>query len=98
MSRIIVEVAYALPKQQWLRSLDLAQGATAAEAIAASGVLAQFPQIDLSRQAIGIFGRIIRPEHRLQSGDRVEIYRALIIDPKSARRLRAKNTEPIKAG
>lgn len=98
MAKITVEVAYALPEQQWLQALCLTEGATAAEAIAASGVLSQFPEIDLSRQAIGVFGRIIRPEQPLKAGDRVEIYRALLVDPKSARRLRAKKTIPIKAG
>lgn len=86
---ISVEVAYALPGQQWLRVLRLPIGVTAREAIDSSGVLIHFPEIDLSHQLVGIFGTIVPLEHELKEGDRVEIYRPLMVDPKLARRQRA---------
>lgn len=84
-----VEIAYALPETQLLIELEVAAGATAREAIENSGILQRFPEIDLSRQKIGIFGKVVKPDCVLNSGDRVEIYRPLIADPKDARRRRA---------
>jgi putative ubiquitin-RnfH superfamily antitoxin RatB of RatAB toxin-antitoxin module len=85
-----VEIAYALPETQLLIELEVVAGTTAGEAIENSGILQRFPQIDLSRQKIGIFGKVVEPDRVLSSGDRVEIYRPLIADPKDARRRRAK--------
>lgn len=84
-----VEIAYALPETQLLIELEVAAGTTAREAIENSGILQRFPEIDLSRQKIGIFGKAVKPDCVLNSGDRVEIYRPLIADPKDARRRRA---------
>ena len=86
---ITVEVVYALPGNQLLVELSVVPGTTAREAIARSGILARFPQIDPDRQRIGIFGRVVKADAVLQAGDRVEIYRPLIADPKEARRRRA---------
>lgn len=86
---ITVEVVYALPGNQLLVELSVVPGTTAREAIAQSGILARFPQIDPDRQRIGIFGRVVKADAVLQAGDRVEIYRPLIADPKEARRRRA---------
>ena len=88
---IQVEVAYARPERQELIALTLAEGATVLDAINASGLLDVFPEIDLEQQHIGIFGRVLRDpaHHLLSAGDRVEIYRPLIIDPKEARAARA---------
>jgi len=85
---ITVEVVYALPGDQLLVELSVAPGTTAREAIAQSGILARFPQIDPDRQKMGIFGRVVKADAVLQAGDRVEIYRPLIADPKEARRRR----------
>jgi hypothetical protein len=85
-----VEIAYALPETQLLIELEVVAGTTVGEAIENSGILQRFPQIDLSRQKIGIFGKVVEPDRVLSSGDRVEIYRPLIADPKDARRRRAK--------
>ena len=88
MERLRVEVVYALPDSQHVLSVSLAPGATVADAIKASGICAQHPEIDFARQAVGIFGRRVRLNQRLRQDDRVEIYRALVADPKMSRRQR----------
>jgi putative ubiquitin-RnfH superfamily antitoxin RatB of RatAB toxin-antitoxin module len=90
MSELLtVEVAYATPHQQALIALDLPAPATVANAIKASGVLAQFPELAETTLTVGIFGRVTTLEQALKAGDRVEIYRPLVHNPKDARRLRA---------
>ena len=84
-----VEVAYAEPSEQALIPLDMAEGGRAEEAIRRSGVLERFPAIDLTRNKIGIFGKVCGLDRILAEGDRVEIYRLLLTDPKQARRSRA---------
>lgn len=88
-SKINVEVVYALPDRQMIVRLAVAMGATAAAAIEQSGIVDSFPGIVASRARIGIFGTLIKPETILSDGDRVEIYRPLIADPKESRRRRA---------
>jgi putative ubiquitin-RnfH superfamily antitoxin RatB of RatAB toxin-antitoxin module len=81
-----VGVAYADKfKQTWLK-LDVPDGSTARDAIERSGLLGQFPEIDLSANKIGIFGRFITPETALNDGDRVEIYRPITADPETVPR------------
>ena len=84
-----VEVAYALPHQQFLRRLKMPSGSTVRQAIVQSGVLSKFPDIDLKSVKVGIFSRPVSLGVLLNSGDRVEIYRPLILSPTDARRLRA---------
>lgn len=84
-----VEVVYALRDRQVLLTLEVEEGTTARQAVERSGVLQRFPEIDLARAGLGIFGRVVAPDTRLRDGDRVEIYRSLIADPKDARRTRA---------
>jgi hypothetical protein len=86
---IRVEVAYATPETQWLIPLDLPDSTSAEAAIAASGLLAICPELDLAALNIGIFGRVCPLSEPLRAGDRVEIYRPLACDPKTARRQRA---------
>ncbi len=88
---IRVELAYAEADRQVLLALDVLRGSTAREVVVASGLQAQFPQLDLSESPLGIFGKLIAdPQRRvLEEGDRVEIYRALVADPKEARKQRA---------
>jgi putative ubiquitin-RnfH superfamily antitoxin RatB of RatAB toxin-antitoxin module len=88
---IRVEVAYALPDRQRIVALDVEEGCTALAAAQRSGIAAEFPDIDLARAALGIFGRRLENPAAtpLQAGDRVEIYRPLLIDPKTVRRQRA---------
>ncbi len=62
------------------------------DAIERSGILAQFPEIDLDTQKVGVFGKVLALETKLEDGDRVEIYRPLIADPKTLK-ARAKNEE-----
>ena len=84
-----VEVAYALSHQQFLRRLTMSSGSTVRQAIVQSGVLSKFPEIDLKSVKVGIFSRPVDLDVLLNSGDRVEIYRPLILSPTDARRLRA---------
>lgn len=80
---------YALRGAQDCVSLELAPGATLRDAILASGLLRRHPEIDLARQKIGVYGRVKAAEAAAADGDRIEIYRALALEPKEARRRRA---------
>ncbi len=85
-----VEVIYALPEQQELILVDVAEDATVEQAILQSGILKRFPEIDLKTAKIGIFSQKATLNDKLHEHDRVEIYRPLKIDPKKARRVRMK--------
>lgn len=85
-----IEVVYAHAARQYLVRLDLLEGATAAEAVRRSGLLAKMPETEVTCCRLGIFGRVVEPEQPLHDGDRVEIYRPLQADPKLARRARAR--------
>jgi putative ubiquitin-RnfH superfamily antitoxin RatB of RatAB toxin-antitoxin module len=87
---IRVEVVYALPQEQVVVSLQVDSGTTLAQAIECSGLLERYPEIDLSRNRVGIFGKLVDLDATLRDRDRVEIYRPLLADPKEARRRRAK--------
>lgn len=82
---IKVTVAFATPTRQLELPVVVASNATAAFAIRRSGILEAFTEIDLSQAVIGIFGKKVFLDARLQEGDRIEIYRPLCIDPKTAR-------------
>lgn len=86
---LCVEVAYAEPERQFLRALELPPGATVADAIAASNVAREFA-IDVQFLGVSIWSRVTDHLAPLQDGDRVELLRPLKIDPKDARRKRAK--------
>ena len=86
---ISVEVAYGIPRQQAVLRVELQAGSTVAEAIERSGVRGQFPGLVVDPAAVGIFGRKVSLDRVLQNGDRVEIYRPLIADPREVRRQRA---------
>jgi len=86
---IDVEVAYATAEQQVIVVLQVTAGSTVESAILASGVLCRFPEIDLLNAKVGIFAGICSLDRPLKQGDRVEIYRPLLHDPKEARRQRA---------
>ncbi|HSG35489.1 MAG TPA: RnfH family protein [Sphingomonadaceae bacterium] len=91
---IHVEVAYALRERQALVAVEIEEGATIEEAIQHSGILKTFPEIDLMRAKVGIFGRPVALDERMREGDRVEIYRPLIADPKEVRRRKAGQSTP----
>jgi len=84
-----VEVAYALPARQVIVRLQVPAGTTAREAVLRSAIATQFPGLDAEASPLGIFGKAVADGQVLQEGDRVEIYRPLIADPKEARRARA---------
>lgn len=86
--QITVEVVLALPEQQIVRRVSLANGATALEALQASGLEREWPE-RVDPQRLGVHARRVAPEHRVNDGDRIEIYRPLALDPKEARRRRA---------
>lgn len=92
---ITIEVAYATAEQQALLSLQVPVGTTMPDAIQRSGILQQFPELDPETATLGIFSRPEKvPASRvLQEGDRVEIYRPLLIDPKEARKERAEKAK-----
>ncbi|HEX6928322.1 MAG TPA: RnfH family protein [Gammaproteobacteria bacterium] len=83
---ISIEVAYARPQEQLLVPLRVPAGTTAMQAIVRSGIQERFPELDLSKARIGVFGRLCPHDRVLEAGDRVEIYRPLAADPKEARR------------
>jgi uncharacterized protein len=86
---IEVEVAYAKPEEQVIVTIKVPQGTTIAQAVKLSGLLARFPEISHSELKVGVFGVLCKPDQLLNQGDRVEIYRPLVHDPKEARRQRA---------
>ncbi|NNJ64608.1 MAG: RnfH family protein [Xanthomonadales bacterium] len=89
-SRIDVEVAYATPEKQRIVTLTVEDGCTVEEAIERSNIREEFPDLEVYPAAVGVFSRKVPLGHRLRDGDRVEIYRPLIADPKESRRARAK--------
>jgi len=93
-----VEVAYARPDVQVVVSVEVAEGATIREAIERSGLLERFPEIDLEAQRVGVFGKLSKLDASVQARDRVEIYRALIADPKEVRKQRAAQGKRMKKG
>ena len=95
---IRVEVVYAKGPQQALLSVDLPEGQTVKDAIERSGILGRFPDIDLAVNKIGIFGKVTTLDNTLADGDRVEIYRPLIADPKEARKKRAAEGKTMRKG
>lgn len=97
-NEITVEVAYALPEEQLIVPIKVETGTTAEQAIYASGIIKKFPDIDLSVNKVGIFGKAIRLDTVLRHLDRVEIYRPLIADPKEVRKQRAADGKIMKKG
>lgn len=81
-----VGVTYSEPGQQLWLNIEVPDTATVREAIERSGILKQFPHIDLDGQKLGIFGRLVKPDAALRGGDRVEIYRAITCDPQTVPR------------
>lgn len=87
--KIKVEVAYALPDKQAIVEVEVAEGTTAMEAVEQSGITARFEGIDIENARLGIFGKVASNTQVLKAGERVEIYRPLIADPKEVRKARA---------
>ncbi|MCG8710560.1 RnfH family protein [Brenneria sp. 4F2] len=93
MPDIRVGVVYALSARQYLRSVTLTEGSTVEQAIVASGLLELRRDIDLRSNKVGIYSKAVKLTDTLNDGDRVEIYRPLIADPKELRRQRAERAK-----
>lgn len=87
--KIVVEVCYALPDKQTLLSLEVPQEHTIKDIILESGIVELYPEIDLEGVKVGIFSKLAKMGDTLHAGDRIEIYRPLIADPKEVRKQRA---------
>ncbi len=98
MPLLEVQVAYALPAETTLIDLRVDSETTVRSAIEGSGLLARHPEIDLDRNKVGVFGRLVKLDSRLRQGDRIEIYRALRADPKEIRRQRAAEGKVMRKG
>lgn len=79
-----IEVAYALPDEQFLFEQDVEEGCTIEQALKTSKLLEEFP--DLNVDKVGIFGRLMPADTPLREGDRIEVYRPLKVDPRERRR------------
>jgi len=90
MALITVEVVYANETTQQVLNVSLKAQSSIEKAIDYSGILMMFPEIDLTQQKVGIFGQIKKLSDPISPGDRIEIYRPLLVDPKEARKKRAK--------
>ncbi len=90
---IQVEVAFALPTKQSIVEVMLKEGATIEDAIAASKITDLYPDSDIEHAKVGIWSRTAKRSDTLKDGDRVEIYRPLIADPKEVRKRRAEKAK-----
>lgn len=95
---IEVEVAYARPEAQVILTVKVSPGTTVEDAVKLSGILHNFPEIDLAVNKVGVFGKLTKLNAPLRAGDRVEIYRQLIADPKEVRKQRAAQGKAMKKG
>lgn len=97
-NKIHIEIAYATPERQLILEQDVEPGTNPRQAVIDSTIDQHFPEIDKQNCDIGIFGKVIRPDHELETGDRIEIYRPLIADPKEVRKKRAAQGLRMKKG
>lgn len=95
---IDVEIAYARPDAQVILKLRVPADTTVEQAVRDSGILERFPEIELGKNQVGIFGKLNKLDAPLRNGDRVEIYRPLIADPKEVRKQRAAEGKRMKKG
>ena len=95
---MLVEVAYALENKQTLLELKVSEGTTLKQAVELSGIIDIYPQIDLTKDKTGIFGKIAKLDAILREKDRIEIYRPLIADPKQVRKERAAKGKAMRSG
>ena len=97
--KITVEIVYATADQQELMAVEVEPGTTVEQLIEYSGILEKYPEIDIGKaNKFGIFGKLTKLNTVLREKDRVEIYRALIADPKEVRRKRAAEGKQMKKG
>jgi putative ubiquitin-RnfH superfamily antitoxin RatB of RatAB toxin-antitoxin module len=93
-----VEVAYAKAEVQVILSVEAEEGMTVRQVIERSGVLEQFPEIDLEQNKVGIFSKLSKLDATVRAKDRIEIYRPLIADPKAVRQQRAAEGKKMSKG
>ena len=93
-----IEVAYALRHKQTLLNIEVDDNTSVEDAIQQSNILKKYPEINLKKNKVGIFGRITALDVKLREKDRVEIYRPLIADPKEVRKLRATEGKIMRSG
>ena len=90
---IRVEVVFALPDKATCLSVEVPQGSTAEQVVIQSGIVDKCPEIDVNKLTLGIWNRTCKLNAEVHEGDRIEIYRPLIADPKDARRRRAEKAK-----
>jgi uncharacterized protein len=96
---ITIEIAYAKPLEQVLLSIQVSPEINVKQAIMQSDILERFPEIDLDKDnKVGIFGKVVTLNQSLRNGDRIEIYRPLIANPKEVRKQRAAEGKKFKKG
>lgn len=92
-SNITIEIVYGTPHKQYAMQLAVAEQCTVEQAIISSNILKQCPEIDLKQNAVGIWNKTCKLDTTLENGDRIEIYRPLIADPKEVRKRRAEQAK-----
>lgn len=95
---IRVEVAYARPDRQLIMPVEAPEGATLEQVIVHSGIQEQFPEIELQTSKFGVFGKLSKRSAVARAGDRIEIYRPLLADPKEVRKRRAAEGKRMRRG
>ncbi|MGL4615676.1 MAG: RnfH family protein [Shewanella sp.] len=91
--KFVVDVIYALPTQQKVIAVSVQAGTSAIDVVRQSNIVSYFPEIDLATVKLGVFSNVVKHEHVILPGQRVEIYRPLIADPKDVRRRRAEKAK-----
>lgn len=89
-AKLLIELIYALPHEQEILTIEVDESISVEQAIIQSKILQRYPEIDLTINKVGIFSKACKLTDKIHSGDRIEIYRPLIADPKEARKARAK--------
>lgn len=89
LKKILIELVYALPDEQKILEIEVAPDTNVKQAIELSGILQQYPEIDLTKNKVGIFSKVTKLDTLLRERDRIEIYRPLIADPKEVRKKKA---------
>jgi putative ubiquitin-RnfH superfamily antitoxin RatB of RatAB toxin-antitoxin module len=97
-AKTLIEIAYATPEKQLILELEVEPGSLARETVKSCGIEQHFSEIDTDSCDIGVFGKAVADDYALHDGDRIEIYRPLIADPKEIRRQRAARGLQMKKG
>jgi len=93
VEKITIEVVYGVPHKQKILTLLVDSGSTVEQGIVESGIIALFPEVDLSKNKVGVWNRAVKLSETLNDLDRIEVYRPLIADPKDVRKRRAEKAK-----